>query len=92
MNLNQKEIRWKQRFQNFKSAFMQLEAATALPKLNDLETSGLIQTFEYTFELAWKTLKIIWNPRELIPPLQDKSFKNPLRPILLLMATHGLML
>lgn len=57
MNLNQKEIRWKQRFQNFKSAFMQLEAATALPKLNDLETSGLIQTFEYTFELAWKTLK-----------------------------------
>lgn len=57
MNLNQKNVRWKQRFQNFKLAFMQLEAAVNLPKLNDLEASGLVQTFEYTFELAWKTLK-----------------------------------
>jgi nucleotidyltransferase substrate binding protein (TIGR01987 family) len=52
-----KDIRWKQRFQNFKNAYKQLDSAIALPELSELESAGLVQTFEYTFELAWKTLK-----------------------------------
>lgn len=69
-----KDIRWKQRFQNFQKVCSRLEAAIGLSQLTELERSGLIQTFEFTFELAWKTLKdhlesegIVANtPREVI--------------------------
>ncbi len=51
--------RWKYRFRNFSRAHSLLrEAAEDDPKrLSDLEREGLVQRFEYTFELAWKTLK-----------------------------------
>jgi len=55
--MNNKSIRWKQRFSNFEKAFKQLENAVNLEKLSELERSGLIQTFQYSFELSWKTLK-----------------------------------
>jgi nucleotidyltransferase substrate binding protein (TIGR01987 family) len=54
------DIRWVQRFQNFQQALRQLEAATRLSQqraLSDLEQQGLIQSFEYTHELAWNLLK-----------------------------------
>lgn len=52
-------IRWKQRFENFERAFLLLREAfaEALDEMSDLEKEGAIQRFEYTFELAWKTLK-----------------------------------
>ncbi|GAB6107412.1 nucleotidyltransferase substrate binding protein [Fusibacter bizertensis] len=53
-----KEIRWRQRFENFDKAFQQLTFAINLfDSLSTLEKEGLIQRFEYTFELAWKTIK-----------------------------------
>lgn len=53
-----KEIRWRQRFENFDKAFQQLTFAINLfDSLSILEKEGLIQRFEYTFELAWKTIK-----------------------------------
>ncbi|MEE4287138.1 MAG: nucleotidyltransferase substrate binding protein [Mariniphaga sp.] len=56
--MNEKVIRWKQRFQNFEKAFSQFEKAVLqIDELSTLEKEGLIQRFEYTFELAWKTLK-----------------------------------
>lgn len=51
------DIRWILRFSNYKAAFNQLEDALARESLNQLEQEGLIQRFEYTFELGWKTLK-----------------------------------
>ncbi len=54
------DIRWIQRFNNFKKAFSQLEEAEKLAQqrpLSKLEEQGCIQAFEYTHELAWKTLK-----------------------------------
>jgi len=54
------DIRWIQRFNNFKKAFSQLKKAVELAQtrdLTELEQQGLIKSFEYTHELAWKTLK-----------------------------------
>lgn len=54
------DIRWHQRLQNFQSAFNELDEAVALSNergLSKLEEQGLIQAFEYTYELAWNTIK-----------------------------------
>jgi len=56
--MNHKDTRWRQRYENFNKAFNQFnEANLNFDKLSVLEKEGLIQRFEYTFELAWKTLK-----------------------------------
>ena len=53
------EIRWQYRFHNFSRAYSLLREAfeREVDELNDLEKEGTIQRFEYTFELAWNTLK-----------------------------------
>lgn len=51
------DIRWKQRFSNYNKAITQLTEFIEKGKLNKFEVQGLIQCFEYTFELAWKTMK-----------------------------------
>lgn len=50
------DIRWKQRFKNYQNAFAQLSKFIQKEDLNELEEQGLIQSFEYNHELAWKTL------------------------------------
>ena len=54
---NSDEIRWQQRLENFQKALAQLEAACDLIEYSDLERAGLVQMFEFSFELGWKTLK-----------------------------------
>lgn len=51
------DIRWKQRFSNFEKAFIFLQKAVQLKKYDALQAAGLVQAFEFTFELSWKTLK-----------------------------------
>jgi nucleotidyltransferase substrate binding protein (TIGR01987 family) len=55
---NKKQIRWVQRLNNFQKAFNLLhQTVEKFSQLSDLEKEGMVQRFEYTFELAWKTLK-----------------------------------
>ena len=58
MNRNP-DIRWQQRFDNFDRALGLLREALANGPgaLNQLEKEGVVQRFEYTLELAWKTIK-----------------------------------
>ena len=54
------DIRWKQRFQNYCKAVKQLTKFVEKGNLNELEQQGLIQSFEYTYELAWNTIKDVF--------------------------------
>jgi nucleotidyltransferase substrate binding protein (TIGR01987 family) len=51
------DIRWEQRFSNYQKALKQLTKFIDKGALSELEGQGLIKAFEYTYELAWKTLK-----------------------------------
>lgn len=52
-----RDIRWRQRCQNYCKALDQLTVAVVAPTLDMLQEQGMVQCFEYTFELAWKTLQ-----------------------------------
>lgn len=68
--MNEQDIRWQQRFANFKKAVQQLQGAVELGQqreLSDLEKQGAIKAFEFTHELAWNVLKDY---------LQDQGFQN----------------
>ncbi|HFD32312.1 MAG TPA: nucleotidyltransferase [Gammaproteobacteria bacterium] len=51
------DIRWIQRLDNWNRALKQLTKFMQRKALNELEEQGLIQSFEYNHELAWKTQK-----------------------------------
>lgn len=58
MEKNLKDIRWRQRFANFEKAYRQFELVRKEDtEHNPIFRAALIQTFEFLFELAWKTLK-----------------------------------
>jgi len=55
--MSHRDMRWIQRFDNFCRALAQMTKFMEKGELNELEEQGLIQSFEYNHELAWKTLK-----------------------------------
>lgn len=74
-----KDIRWKQRFENYRKAYELLEEYIYQEEYTELEQAGLIQFFETAFELSWNVMKDylesegyeIKSPREAI----KKSFE-----------------
>jgi len=80
------DIRWHQRFDNFKKALLQLSDAITIMQdreLTNLEKQGVIQAFEFTYELAWNVLKdyLLWQGFENVVGSRDtirESFKNKL--------------
>jgi len=71
---NLKEIRYKQRFEQFEKAFLLLKEGMDIIEYSKIERAGFIQFFEIAFELSWKLLKdylesigyITKSPRETI--------------------------
>lgn len=53
----EQDVRWKQRFENYEKALSQLTKFIEKGDLNELELQGIIQSFEYTYELAWNVMK-----------------------------------
>ncbi len=55
-----KDVRWKQRFENFEKARKKLHHALSVyqqDRDNEIYQMALIQSFEFNFELGWKTVK-----------------------------------
>jgi nucleotidyltransferase substrate binding protein (TIGR01987 family) len=62
----EEDIRWIQRFSNLKKALSNLDEAVKLSEereLTKLEKQGLIQSFEYTYELAWNTIRDFYSSK-----------------------------
>lgn len=63
--MEDKDIRWIQRFGNYRKALARLSQAVEIvsnrrehdENVDELLKEGLIQRFEYTHELAWKVMK-----------------------------------
>lgn len=54
------EVRWMQRFEHFEKALGQLHGAVQRYEQDEFDIvirAGVIQMYEFTFELGWKTIK-----------------------------------
>lgn len=69
-------IRWKQRFQNYEKAFKFLKEAVVKTNLSNLEKAGVIQIYEFTFELAWKTIKDYLEEKEVLVKFPKDTIKE----------------
>ncbi len=55
--MENQDIRWKQRFQNFSKALDYLESALEIENPDIIQKAGTIQFFEMSFELSWNLVK-----------------------------------
>lgn len=55
--MTNQDLRWKQSFKNFLKAFDLLKRFIDKGPLNEFEELGLIQCFEYNYELGWNVIK-----------------------------------
>ena len=84
--MSKPDIRWMQRFQNYRQALSRLTAGVKLASerpLSELEQQGLIQGFEYTHELGWNVLKDYLEEQGFVGLIGSKgatreAFKNGL--------------
>lgn len=84
--MSKPDIRWMQRFQNYRQALSRLTAGVKLSSerpLSELEQQGLIQGFEYTHELGWNVLKDYLEEQGFVGLIGSKgatreAFKNGL--------------
>lgn len=70
------EERWKERKEDLKNAVTRLQEALNEENVTDIVIDGVLHRFEFSFELAWKTMKDyleymgiiekIGSPREII--------------------------
>ena len=77
---DKKDLRWRQRFQNYTNSFEALKRGVEIENPSETERGGIIQFYEVTFELARKMIKdylesegyLMKSPRETI----KQAFQN----------------
>jgi nucleotidyltransferase substrate binding protein (TIGR01987 family) len=67
------DVRWLQRFRNYRKALGLLESALALPAPDAVQRAGIVQFFEMVFELSWKVLKDYLEAQGLIDVKTPRS-------------------
>lgn len=55
--MENQDIRWEQRFQNFEKSMNYLEKSMQIKSPDMIQQAGMIHFFEMAFELAWNTIK-----------------------------------
>lgn len=65
-------------YQNFAEAYKRLNEGVAIAD-NDLYKDGVIQRFEFTFELMWKTLKLFLTDQGIISQSPKETLKAAFR-------------
>ena len=61
--MTEQDVRWVQRLNHYKKALNSLYEDIQLAaerELSKIEKRGLIQAFEYTYELSWNSIKDFW--------------------------------
>ena len=82
--IDQQDIRWQLRFKNYRDALKAWEdISPRFDSLNELEKDGVIQRFEFTFELALKVMQ------DYLTYSGYQSMKGP-RPSIAQMAQDGI--
>lgn len=77
--MNQKDTRWRQRFENFEKAYLLLASTIEIESPSVVERGGLIQFFEVTFELSWKLLKDYLESQDVNPKFPRDTIKEAFR-------------
>ena len=77
-------------FTSLERALRSLQDAQVQPPRNDLERDGVIQRFEYTFELCWKSIRrtlvflgradVSGSPRPLFRDALEEHFMQDIEP------------
>mgnify|MGYP006290735039 CR=1 FL=1 len=55
--MGREDVRWKQRFSNYRRSVENLRDALKTTEPSKLERQGIVKAFELAYELAWKTLQ-----------------------------------
>ncbi|MEB2778997.1 nucleotidyltransferase substrate binding protein [Algoriphagus persicinus] len=55
--MSNEDVRWIQRFANFRKAMNHLENSLQIPHPDIVQKAGIIHFFEMSFELAWNMVK-----------------------------------
>lgn len=78
------DIRWKQRFENYNAMLGHLSASLQRSVHDEVVAAGILQFFEVTFELGWKTMRDF-----LMESLNEEEANSP-RSVIKNAVKHGL--
>lgn len=65
-----------QSYSNLCLAFEALKEAVATPPVENRDFAGIIQSFEFTYELTWKTLKLVLEHNGIQAPFPRVCFEE----------------
>ena len=66
----------KQRFENLSRAIHSLSVAVSTPPVEERDYAGIIQNFEFSYELFWKTLKLVLESNGVSAPFPRIAFEE----------------